>query len=183
MSPLNKLYTESCKNMEGWRYKLWGNDDITPENFPKTYSYIKKCMQIGNELGTIKKKYAQISDMMRLEILYRHGGVYIDITIECLKNLNKLLNNTTYSFVVSNENDCGFKCKTSNGYYISNSFIASTRYNKILEFMFKQLRYVDFYSPYVNQQTGPYFIGKNIRKLRIKNALKYNINMLPREYI
>lgn len=178
---LNKAYVNTCNKMEGWKHRLWGNADITPANFPRTLRFINKCRD--NNLNILPKKHAQISDLMRLEILYNHGGVYLDTNIECLKNLDKMLHNKSYSFVVSNENDCGFDCSLEDNYYISNSFIASTKGNEIINYMLGKLWQVDFKSTRVNIQTGPYFLGKHIRYLRSLNALKYNVVMLPREYI
>lgn len=178
---LNKAYVNTCNKMEGWKHRLWGNADITPANFPRTLRFINKCRD--NNLNILPKKHAQISDLMRLEILYNHGGVYLDTNIECLKNLDKMLHNKSYSFVVSNENDCGFDCSLEDNYYISNSFIASTKGNEIINYMLGKLWQVDFKSTRINIQTGPYFLGKHIRYLRSLNALKYSVVMLPREYI
>ena len=119
---------------------------------------------------------------MRLEILYNNGGVYIDTTAECLKNLDNLLNHKGFKFVVSNEDPCGLDCKNNEGeYYISNSFIASTKRNPILKNLLSpyKLKKIDIFSYYINHETGPFFLGKYLRKL-IK---KYNIIMLPSDLI
>lgn len=42
------------------------------------------------------KKYAFVSDYARLKIIYENGGIYLDTDVEVLRNMDELLNNTTY---------------------------------------------------------------------------------------
>ena len=60
-------------------------------------------------------KWAQITDLMRLEMIY-HGGYYFDTTFEILKPMYKLLNNK-YKFVGCN----GHRFK--NVGFLSNCFL------------------------------------------------------------
>lgn len=176
---LNSLYMDTCKNMPGWHYRIWGNDDITIKNFPITYKYIQKVIDIGEEYNVMSKKYAQIADLMRLEILYQNGGVYIDSTAECLQNLDCLLDDKNYKFVLSNEDPCGLKCTNFDGdYYISNSFIASTKKNNVLRKILSKnnLNKIDLFSTRVNFETGPYFLGRTIHRMQDKEEL---VTMLP----
>ena len=78
--PLQGLYSNTWKDMKDWKYKMWGNKDLTEKNFPITWKYIQKSLDAGrNKLGNVKKKYAQVGDLMRLEILYKYGGVYLSL--------------------------------------------------------------------------------------------------------
>jgi len=179
---LNSLYIDTCRNMDGWKYKLWTDEDLTEKNYPLTFDLIQDIVQVGKLDKKLNKKLAQIADLMRLEILYRHGGVYIDTTVECLKNLDGLLNDKKYKFVVSNEDPCGFDCKNSYGkYYISNSFIASTKGNLVLKNLLSEnkLKKIDIFSYNINHETGPFFLGKYLHILR----KKHNIIMLPSDLI
>ena len=178
---LNSLYMDTCK-MDGWKYKLWSDEDLNKKNFPLTFDLIQDIVQVGKLDKKLNKKLAQIADLMRLEILYRNGGVYIDTTAECLKNLDNLLNHKNYKFVVSNEDPCGFECKNSYGkYYISNSFIASTKGNQILKNLLSpnKLKKIDIFSYNINHETGPFFLGRYLRRL-VKH---HNIIMLPSDLI
>ena len=179
---LNMLYINTCSNMDGWEHRLWKNADITKKNFPITYPYIQKIIKVGKDLGIVNKKYAQIADLMRLEILYQNGGVYIDTTAECLKNLDKLFNKQNITFAISNEDPCEFNCVNSEGeHYISNSFIASSKKNPILKKILskKILSNIDLYSTKINKETGPYFVGRNLVKLKDD----YHITMIPTKLI
>lgn len=71
-----------------YEYKLWTDVDLTEENF-SNLSYINST-----------PVYAQKADIMRYEILYKHGGIYLDIDFEVFKPLDSLL---THDFVVCNE--------------------------------------------------------------------------------
>lgn len=48
------------------------------------------------------KKWAFVSDCARLDIIYNYGGIYIDIDVELLTNLDNLLNNSC--FLATEEN-------------------------------------------------------------------------------
>ncbi|MCA9770542.1 hypothetical protein KC460_04195 [Candidatus Dependentiae bacterium] len=61
-----------------WCYRLWTQDDIRGFGF-KNIEYITKS-----------RNPAEISDMMRYEILYRYGGVYVDMDQECLRAFDEL---------------------------------------------------------------------------------------------
>jgi len=179
---LQQLYMNTCNHIDGWNYRLWTNDDITPEQFPKTYDYIQKVIAAGKKMNAPNTKYAQISDLMRLEILYHYGGVYLDTTIECVKidKLEKMIGNNT--FVVSNEDTCEFDCLgRDDKRYISNSFIASIPRNPILRhlLMKKNLNKMDFMEKRVNMVSGPYYLGEQLYMLR----KDYDITMLPSPWV
>lgn len=61
-----------------WQYKLWTQNDIEKFGF-KNKQYILDSRNPG-----------EISDLMRYEILHRHGGVYVDMDFECLQKLDEL---------------------------------------------------------------------------------------------
>ena len=63
---------------------MWTYDDITAENFPFTY---KTLMQLLEENKNLKKNFlVKLADIMRIEILYRHGGNYFDFKVEGFKS-------------------------------------------------------------------------------------------------
>lgn len=64
-----------------WQIKIWNN-----ENIPKVineYTY--------NNMNS----WAGKVDVLRLEILYKYGGVYVDLDSICLRSLNPLIINQT----------------------------------------------------------------------------------------
>ena len=70
----------------GWAYKLWTDEDVAQ-------------LQLYNqEFYDATDNYGVKSDILRLELLYHFGGVYIDMDYECLRPLDDLL---TYDFFTS----------------------------------------------------------------------------------
>lgn len=61
-----------------WEYKLWTQHDI-----PYLNLYNKKLIEEATNP-------AELSDLLRYEILYQYGGVYIDMDFECLQPLDVL---------------------------------------------------------------------------------------------
>lgn len=145
-----KLYRKSFKKyLPNYKYKLWRNKDITKENFPLTYKYIQKS-----------NVYAQISDLMRLEILYWHGGYYFDTTFELKKPLDPLFSKTPQTFVACNE------VKQEDVGYLSNAFIGAIPKHPVLVRLLskKKLDRIDFSSEWVDTTTGPWYLKSGIRK-------------------
>jgi mannosyltransferase OCH1-like enzyme len=166
-----KPFMATFRKMEGYKYKVWKNKDLTEKNFPITWKYIQKILK-GKAI-----KYAMIADLMRLEILYHVGGIYVDTTLIALKNFDDILE-VRSKFIMSNEKDCALKCRNSKGQlYISNSFIASIPKYKVLARLLDEnkLRYIDFSLP-ANYATGPYYVRTGIKR-------NDDVKMLPTNFI
>ena len=76
-SPLPKHYDQIIESWKihhpDWEFKLWTDDDIG--SFPlETKESIHEA-----------KNHGQRSDILRYEILYRYGGLYVDTDFMCLK--------------------------------------------------------------------------------------------------
>jgi len=52
------------------------------------HSYMKEAFE--------SKKYAFVSDYARLDIVFEHGGIYLDTDVELIRNLDELLNNSCF---------------------------------------------------------------------------------------
>ena len=46
------------------------------------------------------KKWAFVSDLARLLIIYKYGGVYLDTDVELIKNLDSIVDNNAYFFAI-----------------------------------------------------------------------------------
>jgi len=152
-----KLYMSSYKNIldNSWKYRLWGNDDITRENFPITYDYIQQCISIKQSLNI--NPWSSVADLMKFEIIYHHGGFYFDTNIELTGKLDHLVNN---DIVLCNE--------TANiDKYMSCGFFASVPKSKYLKSLLskKNLDGIDFSSIDANKETGPWFFRKSFPKI------------------
>ena len=162
-----KLYMSSFKNIldKSWKYRLWGNDDITKKNFPLTYDYIQKCISIKQKLKI--NQWSTVADLMKFEIIYHHGGFYFNTNIELVNKLDHL---TDKEIVVCHEeNDEIDK-------YISCGFFGSVPKSKYLKSLLskKNLDNINFSSSDAHIETGPYFFKKAFPKIYQKN-----ITILP----
>ena len=48
----------TCKNMDGWEYRLWTSEDITKKNFPLTFDLIQNIIRVGTHDNKLTKKLA-----------------------------------------------------------------------------------------------------------------------------
>ena len=117
--------------------KVWRNKDVTKKNFPKVWSYLKESKKLqGDRIKEYTNaytmyntkdepytynKYAQQTDLLRLELIYNEGGYYFDTTFECLKPLYSLFN-TKEQFIGCNEVP-----RFKDFYALSNSFFGATK--------------------------------------------------------
>lgn len=67
------------KYMPEWEYKLWNEDNFDVNSIP----YTKEAYEA--------RKYAFVTDYVRLYALYTEGGVYMDTDVEALKSYEDLL--------------------------------------------------------------------------------------------
>ena len=69
----------------------WNEDNFAIDSYP----YAKYCYE--------KKKWAFLSDFVRLVVVYQHGGIYFDTDVELLKSPEKLLGYDAYFGFETNE--------------------------------------------------------------------------------
>lgn len=101
-SPLAKKCIDGWREiMPDYRIKLWNEHTI---NFETTCQYVREAYEA--------KKWAFVSDYVRLMALYEYGGVYLDTDMEIIKPFDDLMKND------------GFLCTESN-HTISSAIIAS----------------------------------------------------------
>jgi len=168
--------------------KVWSNKDLTKKNFPITYPYIQKIKKLQDKpikewtnAKTMYKsnlephrysKWAQITDLMRLEIIYRHSGYYFDTTFQLLKPLYNLLNIPNIKFVGCNEFP-----RFKDVDVLSNSFFGATKGNPILKRLLstKKLNKIDIRSSVVSVETGPQYLRSGIN-------LSDNYKIFPTKY-
>lgn len=67
------------KYMPDWKYKLWNEDSFDVQSVP----YVKEAYE--------SRKFAFVTDYVRLWALYSEGGVYMDTDVEILRPLDDLL--------------------------------------------------------------------------------------------
>jgi inositol phosphorylceramide mannosyltransferase catalytic subunit len=73
-----RAYGETWRRQHpGWKFRLWGDRQLR--------------RLVPSETVARARHYSELSDLLRFEILRRHGGVYVDTDVECLRPLEPLL--------------------------------------------------------------------------------------------
>ena len=115
-------------NHPDWEYILWTEDKLINEKFTNEY--------LINNIDIITVK----SDLIRYELLYKYGGIYMDADIICKKKLDDFfLDNDLFSTYYNKEHN-----------YITNSTIGSVKNNEVLKEIidyFKNLTNIKFHDP------------------------------------
>jgi hypothetical protein len=175
------IYKHNKSLLIGWKCKLWGDKDLTKKNFPRTWTAIQKSKRMA--IISKQNRFAQISDLMRYEILYHHGGVYMDAGMEVTKNLSPLVDAKTTLLIANEWGD--WQTVKRNDYskrYMSNSFIGSVPHGEYVDCATstKMLSKINFKSRYINETTGPVYWFKCIKRekgvklLRRKEIYPFN---------
>jgi mannosyltransferase OCH1-like enzyme len=73
------------RHMPDWHYKLWNEDNFDVDSVP----YTKEAYAA--------RKYAFVTDYVRLYALSTEGGVYMDTDVEILKPLDDLLHLSAFT--------------------------------------------------------------------------------------
>jgi mannosyltransferase OCH1-like enzyme/glycosyltransferase involved in cell wall biosynthesis len=146
-------YIESwIKNHKDWIFCFWNDNNIP--------------ILINQKYYDQTNVYAMKADILRYELLYFFGGVYIDCDFLCIKNIDNII-----------ENYIGFSGNESEE-YIAIGLMGFIHYDIILYNIIKNISYnIDNNkSTYIPQLTGPIFFTKlwNIYKTNLHYSFPIN---------
>lgn len=72
------------KYCRGYQFIEWNEDNFPIDQYP----YAKFCLE--------QKRYAFLSDFVRLVVVYENGGIYFDTDVELIRPLDHLLENDAF---------------------------------------------------------------------------------------
>ena len=72
------------KYCRGYQFIEWNEDNFPVDQYP----YAKFCLE--------QKRYAFLSDFVRLVVVYENGGIYFDTDVELIRPLDHLLENDAF---------------------------------------------------------------------------------------
>jgi mannosyltransferase OCH1-like enzyme len=143
LPPWINALNSTCRDLNpGWKFRLWRYQDAVRANF----THLQKM----NSSPTL----AMQSDMMRLKILYRYGGIYVDTDFICLQPFANLL--ATFpdaALLVANE--------IQTDKYISNSFIATVPKHPVIQRAYEEISSINV-NGIPNRASGPVYWGKHV---------------------
>jgi mannosyltransferase OCH1-like enzyme len=142
---------KSCKEINDYQYILWTDEDMI--------QFVKKEFPHLYELYTSYKYDIQRCDAFRYLVLYKYGGIYLDMDIVCKKKLDDLL-----------KHDIVFARYSNLGNYFTNSFIMISPNHPFFLYCINNLyKNMDSYKYlgkhlHVMNSAGPGFLTKMIKE-------------------
>jgi len=121
----------------GWELRFW-----TEENLPGDLTRKETYERL--------RRPAERSDLLRFELLARHGGVYLDADFECLRSIEPLLEGVT------------FFCAYNDPGRVNNAIVGCTQGHPLALRAVEELRPRDTYGPVDKDGTGPLFLNRLI---------------------
>lgn len=122
----------------GWEHHLWTEGNL-PEGFrrPEVYERLRSPVER--------------SDILRYELLWRFGGVYVDTDFECHRPVDPLLEG--HDFVIAPLKPNG---------WVNNAFMGAVPEHPIIDRCLLELRPREFYG-YDKKGTGPRFLDTVVK--------------------
>ena len=152
-------------------------NDVEPENNHywddiKQYDNVKiEKMNPQDSYDGYPLKYIQYkADVVRLEVLYEHGGIYLDLDMLIIKNFEDRIN-TGKDFYISEENEKGGG--------LINSFLACKPNNGFIK------KWLESFKTGLRMDNWAYHIRESNKQLLNKNKhyfIKYKIDILESKY-
>jgi inositol phosphorylceramide mannosyltransferase catalytic subunit len=138
-----------------WEYKLWTDEDA------------KKFKMVNRDAFDLVDNLGSKSDIFRLEILYKYGGIYVDTDFECLKPFDQICKMTSFFAGIA----------YSRSPEMCNALIGSSKTNPIIEaYMMRIKKAFGDGKKYLNsnevmERTGPYSFAKTYHEYVRKNDI------------
>lgn len=147
---LQQTWIEHHAN-RGWMYKLWTDEDVA------------ELPLYNREFYDATDNYGVKSDILRWELLYTYGGVYVDMDYECLRSLDEL--HYTYDFYTALQPlDTAFV-------QLGAALVGSVPGHPILEHCIRTIK-DDWHHKGAPKKTGPVHFTKSFYACAGKNGNK-----------
>ncbi len=104
----------------GWELRQWTEDDL-PENLRRPEAYEKL------------RAPAERANILRLELLWRLGGVYVDTDFECLRSIEPLIENAELFITLAKPDR------------VNNALMGSVAGHPVLDEALEQIRPVEYF--------------------------------------
>lgn len=150
-----------------WEYKLWTNKDIDAFGMANIDSFNQA------------QNWGEKADIWRYEILYRYGGVYVDIDEKCIKSFDALHHTCDFYIAVHN---LLLMLHHNNKFRINNAVFGACPNHPILGKAVEQIKF-NRKKDHLLERTGPDFITKVIVNYLSSQANADFVNViLPANY-
>jgi mannosyltransferase OCH1-like enzyme len=122
-----------------WEHRFWTEENLPGDlRRPEVYERLRVP--------------AERSDILRLEVLWRFGGVYVDTDFECHRPLDPLIDGLDF-----------FTAPLKPNGWVNNAFLGSSPHHPILDRALRELRPREFHG-YDKHAAGPRFLDALLRE-------------------
>lgn len=125
-----------------WEIKIWNESNIDLN----MNEYVREAYK--------HKKYNFLSDYIRLYVLYKYGGIYVDTDVEIIKPLDDLLNNKGF---------CGIQKTLTHYWYYTNSSELHEAYGN----------YIPALGLIIGVESNDKYIKEILEKFKVYNPNEY----------
>ena len=142
------IFYENWKTLHPtFKFTLWSETEILQEK--ELVEELKKIQSVyekpdGSVLPIERITFAVFTDIIRYYLLFKYGGIYVDMDADCIKPIDELLPlcNKECSILINSTNDLThFKTQKpkliTTDCPINNNFIISPQNNKFFEMIFR----------------------------------------------
>lgn len=156
---INSFREEFMKHFPDWEYKLWRECDID------------KLELVNRDLYDAEPDFSGKTDILRHELLYQFGGIYIDADSEWLnkKSFDQLILNTNSLGLFAGKEDEVMLAVGVIGSSVKNPIIYLVM--RLLQLTFKITRIEKKYPPWI--ATGPRFFSESVKCFTITKFPKH----------
>ena len=167
----SKYYQSWQKYSQGYQIKIWDNSNLAKGqelDIRKMPDYVKEAYR--------QKRWAFVSDYLRLKVLHDYGGIYLDTDVELKKSLEKIRQ--------SNQGFFGFDC---DGKQVGTACFGVVKESEIIKEIMDLYQKLDFGTP-----EDPFLLANTFiyTSIFLKRGLQQNnktqniggITIFPKEY-
>lgn len=167
--PLYCKWMESWASLAGWEYRLW-----TDEEVKSLYLYNRDLFDATENLG-------ERSDILRLELLYQYGGLYVDTDMECVHPEYFEELHRDFDFYIGVEPLGHGSIYKYRMFKFCNAVIGSTPHHALLNALIKNLKAnaLAYHHAGVVERTGPSYITRIIVEYELRHAHQQRNIYLP----
>jgi mannosyltransferase OCH1-like enzyme len=123
-----------------WELRFWTEDDL-PDGLRRPEVYEK-----------LRPPWVR-TDILRLEVVWRFGGVHIDTDFECVRSIEPLLDGVDF-----------FTAWMEQGKRVNNAIMGAVPGHPIVDRALDEIRPTDHFVPWDKETTGPLFFDRVLRQ-------------------
>lgn len=163
-------YDRPAEFMETWRtlnpsfrYELWDDTRCAAFGFQNAHKIAEQSEWAGK------------ADLMRYEILERHGGIFIDADAECVRPLE--------DHFLDHDSFACWENETIRHGLISNGYLGASINNKLMQALISAAAYRNMRGQRAWLTTGPMLLTQTVKLLNYTNLHVYpSFYFIPRHY-